>query len=444
VPSFLILAAHTLENFSIPICLIVNIVYNKKTFHNDYVYKKGIIFYPSLFLVSLLAVLFLGGTINSVDAVLVGDINSDRRVDIIDIGIVIDSYGRRPPLNPRADLNGDGVSDIVDIGIIIDNYGRSETATSPPTAPPNPPGNSLTDCSGYTPRRVFLETQAWWMDTNSITGPVPPGQKPVNGIGGHAHTATCFPQDQEIPNGNYHFDVRLMLHKGQVGEIDWLDIGLGPDGQSLSHKVFNPRLKCPGGESLAVMCEMWIPIDLTVDNRIPPGYGELRFRFHLRQPNGEEQFASTSWMGYYHGSHNVYNRRPPMLMARGWYTGANYESAQLISPFPYEPVSGNWTFKVAMVPGSGGIPVATHSVHVDARFNMDDFGLIVNQGRGEFSGDVTLDTTRLNNGNHCVAVRVDSVDKNGGTDTGILQFPIKVNNPGRPAGNGKGGCAPGT
>ena len=133
-----------------------------------------------------------------------------------------------------------------------------------------------------------------------------------------------------------------------------------------------------------------------------------------------------------------------MLQARGWYTGANYESAQFLSPFPYEPVNGVWTFKVAMQPGSGGIPVATHSVHVNARFNMDDFGMILKEGTGNFSGEVNLDTTKLPNGVHCLAIRTDSVDKNGGTDTGILQFPFRVNNPGKPSGNGKGGCAPGT
>jgi hypothetical protein len=399
-------------------------------------------YFVSIISLLLITLLFTSGT-TKVFSASIGDINNDGNVDIIDIGICIDGYGRNPIPNPKADINSDGKVDIIDIGIIIDNYGRNSTPP-PTTQPSSPPNNTLTDCSGYSPKRVFLETQAWWMDTRSIRGPVPPGQIPVNGIGGHAHTATCFPQDQHIPNGTYRFNVRLMLHKGQVGEVDWLDIGLGPDGQSLSQKRFNPTLKCPGGSSLTTMCEMWIPIDLVVDDRIRPGYGELRFRFHIKQPNGEAQFASTSWMGYFHGSTAVYNRRPPMLQARGWYTGANYESAQMLSPFPYDTLSGTWRFKVAMQPGSGGIPVASHSVHVNARFNQDDFGMILKSGTGNFSGEVVLDTTKLPNGNHCVAVRTDSVDKNGGTDTGILQFPIKVFNPGNPSGNGRGGCAPGT
>jgi hypothetical protein len=53
-----------------------------------------------------------------------GDINSDGRVDIVDIGIIIDNYGKSPIPNPKADVNKDGRVDIVDIGIVIDSYGK--------------------------------------------------------------------------------------------------------------------------------------------------------------------------------------------------------------------------------------------------------------------------------------------------------------------------------
>ncbi len=53
-----------------------------------------------------------------------GDINSDGKVDIVDIGIAIDNYGKSPIPNPKADINKDGVVNIIDIGIIIDNYGK--------------------------------------------------------------------------------------------------------------------------------------------------------------------------------------------------------------------------------------------------------------------------------------------------------------------------------
>jgi hypothetical protein len=231
-----------------------------------------------------------------------------------------------------------------------------------------------------------------------------------------------------------------MLHKGNRGTVHWLDVGLGPSGTSLARRDLN--LSCPGSEDVTKMCEWWIPIDVDT-SKIPGGYQELRFRFNVIQTNGERQFASTGWQAWYHGGTATY-RTPPWLEARGWYQGAEYENARLLSPVPYAPVSGTYTFKAAMVPGSGGIAVADHGVHVDARFNLDDFGTTVNQGSGSFNGTVSINTTTLTNGPHCVALRTSSVSLNGGTDTGILQFPIVVNNPGRPSGNGKGGCQPGT
>ncbi len=53
-----------------------------------------------------------------------GDVNADGKVDIVDIGVVIDNYGKSPIPNSKADVNRDGKVDIIDIGIVIDNYGK--------------------------------------------------------------------------------------------------------------------------------------------------------------------------------------------------------------------------------------------------------------------------------------------------------------------------------
>lgn len=64
-------------------------------------------------------------------ATFTGDLNGDNKVDIIDIGIVIDSYGRSPIPNLSADINRDNKVDIIDIGIVIDNYGRIAGTPNP-------------------------------------------------------------------------------------------------------------------------------------------------------------------------------------------------------------------------------------------------------------------------------------------------------------------------
>lgn len=59
---------------------------------------------------------------SSPDPTLLGDINGDGKVNIVDMGIVIENYGSTEPNLNGADVSGDGKVNIVDIGIIIDNY----------------------------------------------------------------------------------------------------------------------------------------------------------------------------------------------------------------------------------------------------------------------------------------------------------------------------------
>jgi hypothetical protein len=40
----------------------------------------------------------------------------------VDIGIVVDNYGKSIITNLRVDVNADGAVDIIDIGIVIDHY----------------------------------------------------------------------------------------------------------------------------------------------------------------------------------------------------------------------------------------------------------------------------------------------------------------------------------
>jgi len=51
-----------------------------------------------------------------------GDVNKDGKVNIVDIGLIIDHYGEAPLVYTNADLNNDGKVTIIDIGIVIDNY----------------------------------------------------------------------------------------------------------------------------------------------------------------------------------------------------------------------------------------------------------------------------------------------------------------------------------
>jgi len=60
--------------------------------------------------------------------ILVGDVNEDMKVDMIDIGLCCKAYGSEPGdpnWDPRCDVNNDGRIDMKDIGIICKNYGNT-------------------------------------------------------------------------------------------------------------------------------------------------------------------------------------------------------------------------------------------------------------------------------------------------------------------------------
>lgn len=53
-----------------------------------------------------------------------GDVNSDGAVNLLDIGEIINFYGKTADQNPRADINSDGSINLLDLGIVINNYGQ--------------------------------------------------------------------------------------------------------------------------------------------------------------------------------------------------------------------------------------------------------------------------------------------------------------------------------
>ena len=59
----------------------------------------------------------------------IGDINSDFKVDIKDLVLVIKHFGSYPshptkPWNPNADVNSDGKVDIKDLVLAIKHFGE--------------------------------------------------------------------------------------------------------------------------------------------------------------------------------------------------------------------------------------------------------------------------------------------------------------------------------
>jgi hypothetical protein len=274
-----------------------------------------------------------------------------------------------------------------------------------------------------------MSSQSWWQRAAGDGTVVFPQTLGPDGVGGHLHVETCFPVNRRV-DGRVHFDVMVASHQGFTGRGDKLDIGLAPGGDSMA-QVPIPDPVC-GPKPAKCMTHVAIDIDT---GRLPSGLHSLRFRvLKTEHPNGERQFVGTEWPLFVRANPGS----PGEVGGKGWYTGVDYANARIRGGLPDGPQSGVFTFDAY---AKGDHVVATYA-HVDARFGDDDQGTIVARQPGEYRGPVSFDTRRFTNGWHCLSVRVDTGVGNGGVNTGILEVPLLIDNPGAPAGNGTGSCFP--
>ncbi|MFH1510262.1 MAG: choice-of-anchor Q domain-containing protein, partial [Candidatus Woesearchaeota archaeon] len=65
------------------------------------------------------------GTCQAQQTCIAGDLNCDKKVDIFDLVIVAQNYGKDSGFDTRADANKDGKVDIFDLVVVAQNYGRN-------------------------------------------------------------------------------------------------------------------------------------------------------------------------------------------------------------------------------------------------------------------------------------------------------------------------------
>lgn len=289
----------------------------------------------------------------------------------------------------------------------------STTTETMPTGgmPPSPPPS----CTGYAQPRVFLESQGWWMRT--------PGK---NGTDfGHLHSGTCFPWGQTL-SGVVHFEQRVVMHMNP-GTLIRARVYMFHSGAPEPMKQFTPNYRCQ-----AETCTWSFPYDL--DTRLSyDGCQEFRFQAWVREPDGKELLATTGWRA------NIRNGRPVrsycdarginFTEGRGWYTGFGYENGRVDDVLPLAPVSGVWSPKLKVAPGSGGIAATYHMITIDPNFHMGNRGMVVREGPGAWGpGRPAIDTRMLANGTHRLVLRTDAATPSGSTLSGLLVFPFTVAN----------------
>jgi hypothetical protein len=267
-------------------------------------------------------------------------------------------------------------------------------------------------CTGYAQKRVFLESQAWWLQTPGKTGT----------DNGHVHIGTCFPHAQKV-TGVVGFDVRIILHDNP-GRLTHINIGVAGEWGSIRSVALTPDWRCsPTGT-----CTKWFRV--YVDTRKVPrdGRQEFRFRAQVKQPDGKEMIASTGWLAWVQNGKAISHYRDAWSAeARGWYTGVGYANAKIES-LPMSPVSGMWYPKVRMTAGSGGIPVTSYRAVLDPDFHAGKNGTTIRSGLGSFKGTLGIDTTKLSNGKHKLVLLASANALVGSTNKGVLVVPFTVSN----------------
>lgn len=390
------------------------------------------------------------------------DVNRDGKVDIIDIGIVIENYNRIPILNSNADINRDGIVNILDIGIIIDNYNRivptptrspsptptrspSPTptrspspspinTTSPvPTANPQIPSGQWGIYPNCIPPAMPVEAQTWWIEKEN---PKPGDEIP---FGRHIHGAACMPHARDAAgrlvnvSGRFDFVRLLLLHNTNLAltkaDNGFPEVGSGPEFVVR----FNPAKTCP---NRGINCTFYSSntIDTTV---APDGLHELRWRVEGSHPDlsNKDEFISFATKIYIKNGHSINssasNSNP---RGRGWYHDVDYDSAEISN---YNDLyRGRTDISVPIVSGqvnlqmnhnqSSGCCIRSR-LYMDPNFHAGIAGTILYDKPGLFQGTYALDTTRFPNGRHVLVVQTEHTVASG-IHSGLLKLFIDINN----------------
>lgn len=223
--------------------------------------------------------------------------------------------------------------------------------------------------------------------------------------------------------------------RGYVGHTFRGGIGCCGDGKTMNFQ--GPvRLRC---RHVHMECTWWITRRIDTDAIKTDGRKEARFSLLTRTSKGKRMFESSGWQSYFDRPHisAVENYRDEDgVTARGWYEGFGYANASIRPPYraPGPRVRGVWRPTVRMRPGAGGLPVTSHSVHIDPMFHEGKAGKVIEKGPGSYDGVVTIDTRRLKNGPHRLVLITHAKlitpgdDVLDGTNTGVLAVPFFVRN----------------
>jgi hypothetical protein len=336
-----------------------------------------------------------------------------------------------PPPAPRCDNglddDGDGKVDLADPGC-TDAQDDSESPDPEPPPTGQLPAESAPDCSGYSQPRAYLEGQSWWEPQNG------PASHPGTGKQGHIHIEGCVPIYQHFTGTEtLGFDWTARVHN-MPGELRYLVQKLygEPNGTSL-YKFGTDGVRCPTAD-----CVFQIHTDVDLSVAQYSGLQALTIGAQvLNEPGADGERHAQMTSPYFPLYIDDNGGQPPvageldqarvMLNNRGLLGDTYYPSipesyAQVglaRADLPYvesslapKPVSGTWTPRVFFEKD-------TAFAYVDPKLHASpvDLGLVVldeNISNNSFR-DLSIDTTRLENGWHRLLVGTCNLDVAAGS-----------------------------
>ena len=305
---------------------------------------------------------------------------------------------------------------------------------APPTASVSAPVAQTTHPLGCQSGEIFVDAQDWWLHDTS----------PKENLG-HVHTQVCWPYKVTIDKP-LTVTVKAVMHANPgtlyrlwVQAWDSGTSGTGCNSGVIACKDFSPQRTLANCTSTGGTLKdhghtcVWSDT-ITIDPAkiSESGWKEFRIRHFVKQPTGDDMRTSTSLQGYVVNGKTRADDCPAnncnLIEGRGWYTHVNYARARIENP-PTGPVSGVWQPNVSMKRGSGGSVVVGHFASLDTDFHNGNRGTVVKEGVGEFSGTLSIDTTKLTNSWHRLFLKTDQVERATGAEhSGILAFWFEVRN----------------
>jgi hypothetical protein len=298
----------------------------------------------------------------------------------------------------------------------------------------------------FQPGVVPIEIQAWWAHT------------PDNGQGfGHIHVLCYWPIAQPVGD-SIDTNCRITLHNNP-GTLTVLRFDLAPGDTVASIDLRNlapgnaksGKAQCFYDGVTASNCSWNVPVHLDT-TKWYTGWNHLRVRATVKTPDGHKWATSSEIPINVRGETGVRDSGfakciKNCLIGKGWYEGFDYQSV-IVKGVPTEPVKGTLNLTFATKKGSAQLlQVMMDRSHIipavgpwNAEPHLADgpelLKIATPPDQREYP--VSIDTTKLENGWHSLAVRnvartggiaeCSYCDKEMNFQTGVAKFYFFVQN----------------